>query len=36
MKELSREYLEGEQKAIVEKNEQLVELLNKINSVLRA
>ena len=36
MKELSREYLEGEQKAIVEKNEQLVELLNKINTVLRA
>lgn len=36
MKELSREYLEGEQKAIVEKNEQLVELLSKINTVLRA
>ena len=36
MKELSREYLEGEQKTIVEKNEKLVELLNKINVVLRA
>ena len=36
MKELSREYLEGEQKTIVEKNEKLVELLNKINTVLRA